>query len=165
MIKYGISVRESLHKTVIVEANNIEEAIIKVEKAVERGEIILDVDDYVGCDIFPSEYWEDGIVPEDENVNYYWHLEEKEHKKVCISLKMLYESGHTELHYGGIIQHTKEDESDYYDLLTSSECALHVLCDGEQVEVIDEYPDSVVVKCQKNKIWFTPEEFAIAAFQ
>ena len=46
MSKYGISVREILKRTVIVEAENIEEAIQKVEEAVERDEIILNVDDY-----------------------------------------------------------------------------------------------------------------------
>lgn len=46
MSKYGISVREILKRTVIVEAENLEEAIQKVEDAVERDEIILDVDDY-----------------------------------------------------------------------------------------------------------------------
>ncbi len=76
MSRYGISVREILKRTVIVEAENLEEAIQKVENAVERDEIILDVDDYDEREIVPSEYWEDGKVPNGEDVSYYWQLEE-----------------------------------------------------------------------------------------
>lgn len=77
MSKYGISVREILKRTVIVEAENLEEAIQKVEEAVERDEIILDVDDYDDREIVPSEYWEDGKVPEGEDVSFYWHIGEE----------------------------------------------------------------------------------------
>ena len=73
MSRYGISVREILKRTVIVEAENIEEAIQKVEEAVEREEIILDYDDR---EIIPSKYWEDGEIPEGEDVSYYWKLGE-----------------------------------------------------------------------------------------
>lgn len=72
MSKYGISVREILKRTVIVEAENLEEAIQKVEDAVERDEIILDVDDYDDREIVPSEYWEGGKVSEGEDVSFYW---------------------------------------------------------------------------------------------
>lgn len=60
MSKYGISVREILKRTVIVEAENLEEAIQKVEDAVERDEILLDYDNYDDREIVPSEYFEDG---------------------------------------------------------------------------------------------------------
>lgn len=76
MSKYGISVREILKRTVIVEAKNIEEAIRKVEDAVGRDEIILDVDDYDEREIVSSEYWEGGKVPEGEDVSFYWHIGE-----------------------------------------------------------------------------------------
>ena len=46
MPKYGISVREILKRTVIVEAENIEAAVQRAEEAVEREEVILDVDGY-----------------------------------------------------------------------------------------------------------------------
>lgn len=78
MSKYAISVREILKRTVIVEAENLEEAIKKVESAVEREEIILDVDDYDDREIIPSEYWEGGKVPEGEDVSFYWHIGENE---------------------------------------------------------------------------------------
>ncbi len=76
MSRYGISVREILKRTVIVEAENLEEAIQKVEDAVERDEIILDVDDFDDREIVPSEYWEDGKVPDGENVSYFCQLGE-----------------------------------------------------------------------------------------
>ena len=78
MAQYGISVREILKRTVIVEAKDLEEAIQKVEGAVERDEISLDVDDYDDREIEPSEYWDGGKVPEDQDVSFYWHIGEDE---------------------------------------------------------------------------------------
>lgn len=77
MSRYGISVREILKRTVIVEAENLEEAIQKVEAAVEREEIILDYDDYDDREIVPSEYWKDGKVPDGEDVSFNWHIGEE----------------------------------------------------------------------------------------
>lgn len=74
MARYGISVREILKRTIIVEAENLKEAIRKVEEAVEREEIILDVDDYDDREIVPSEYFEGGKVPEGKDVSFYWHI-------------------------------------------------------------------------------------------
>jgi len=78
MSRYGISVREILKRTVIVEAENLQEAIQKVKDAVERDEIILDVDDYDDREIVPSEYFGNGTgeIPDDEDVSYYWQLDE-----------------------------------------------------------------------------------------
>jgi len=76
MMRYGISVKEILKKTVIVEANNLEEAIQKVEDAMERDEINLDVDDYDDREIEPSKYWENGEVPDGEDISCYWQLDE-----------------------------------------------------------------------------------------
>ncbi len=78
MAKYGISVREILKRTVIAEAESIEEAVRKVEAAVERDEIILDVDDYDDREIVPSEYWEEGRIPDGEDVSCYWQLKGQE---------------------------------------------------------------------------------------
>lgn len=79
MSKYGISVREILKRTVIVEAENLEEAIQKVEAAVERDDLLLDMDDYDKREIEPSEYFGGGSgeIPEGEDVSYYWHLEKE----------------------------------------------------------------------------------------
>ena len=76
MDKFAIKIKETLARTVIVEAENIDEAIQKVTDAYEAGKIILDSDDYddTVC-IEPSEYFNGGKIT-DEDVNYYWHLEE-----------------------------------------------------------------------------------------
>ena len=74
MSQFGISVREILKRTVIVEAENLEEAIQMVEAAVEREEIILDMDDYDDREIVPSEYFEGGKVPDGKDVSFYWHI-------------------------------------------------------------------------------------------
>ena len=42
----------------------------------ERDEISLDVDDYDDREIEPSEYWDGGKVPEDQDVSFYWHIGE-----------------------------------------------------------------------------------------
>ena len=77
MAKYAISVREILDRTVIVEADNSEEALEKVENAVNEEKIILNADDYNGRVIIPSTYFEDdGKVSEGEDVSYYWHLKD-----------------------------------------------------------------------------------------
>lgn len=76
MSRYGISVREILKRTVIVEAENLEEAIKKTWEAVERDEILLDLDDYDDREIAPSEYFEGGKVPEGKDVSFYWHIGE-----------------------------------------------------------------------------------------
>ncbi len=80
MAQYGISVREILKRTVIVEAENLEEAIQKVEDAYEREKIVLDVDDYDETEIEPSPYFGNGSgeVPEREDVSFYWHIGEDE---------------------------------------------------------------------------------------
>lgn len=76
MAQFGISVKEILKRTVIVDAESLEEAMQKVEGAVECDEIILDVDDYDGREIVPSEYFEGGKVPEGQDVSFYWHIGE-----------------------------------------------------------------------------------------
>lgn len=77
MAKYAISIREILKRTVIVDAENIDEAIEKVNIAIEQDKIILDVDDYDDREIIPSEYFGNGSgeINEEEDVSFYWHLE------------------------------------------------------------------------------------------
>ena len=69
---YGISVKEILKRTVIVEAENVEDAVRKAEEAVECEEVILDVDDFDDREIVPSEYWGGGRVPDGADVGCYW---------------------------------------------------------------------------------------------
>ena len=54
MPRYGISVKEILKKTIIVEAKNKKEAIERVEDAIWRSEIILDADDFDERVVSPS---------------------------------------------------------------------------------------------------------------
>lgn len=75
MSKYGISVKEILKRTVIVEADNLDEAIKKVEAAKERGEITLDYDDYSHEEIAPSEYFKNGLVADEDDISFYFTLE------------------------------------------------------------------------------------------
>lgn len=74
MAQYAISIIETLNRTVIVDADDIAQAMIKVETAVEQERIILDYDDYDEREICPSAYWKGGKVPDGEDVSYYWHL-------------------------------------------------------------------------------------------
>lgn len=74
MSKYGISVIEILKRTVIVEADGIDEAIRRVADAVEQGEIVLTDRDYNDREIVPSKYWDGGKVPDDEDVSGYWNI-------------------------------------------------------------------------------------------
>lgn len=74
MSRYGINVKEILKRTVIVEAENIDEAIQKVKEAVENEELILEYDDYAYREILPSEYWDGGKIPEEEDISFYWHI-------------------------------------------------------------------------------------------
>ena len=55
MQKYTIEVKETLQRLLEVEAENLNEAIEIVSKKYDDGEIILDFNDYVGCDIVPFE--------------------------------------------------------------------------------------------------------------
>ena len=78
MAKYAIIPKEILSRTVIVEAENVEEAIQKVEDAMDNGDISLDYhDDSFEREVVPSEYFGDGTVEvgDDEDVSYYWHLD------------------------------------------------------------------------------------------
>lgn len=78
MGRYGISVKEILKRTVIVEAESLEEAIQKVNDAYKREEIVLDVDDCDETEIEPSPYFGNGSgeILKDEDVSFYWHLGE-----------------------------------------------------------------------------------------
>jgi hypothetical protein len=81
MAKYGISVREILKRTVIVEAENINEAMKKVNDAYEQQQIVLDMDDYDETKIEPSPFVGDGPggeITDEEDVSFYWYLNENE---------------------------------------------------------------------------------------
>lgn len=74
MTRFGIKVEETLSRTVIVEAEDLDEAMEKVREAVKSSEIILDADDYVAREIEPCDNFVGGIVPNEADVSFYWHL-------------------------------------------------------------------------------------------
>ena len=69
---YAITIREVLERTVCVEAEDLDQAIDKVEYAYNKANIILDADDFDGnAEIEPSCYaGQNGIVYDDE-LDYY----------------------------------------------------------------------------------------------
>lgn len=73
MMRFGIQVEEILSRTVIVEAEDLDEAMEKVREAVKSSEIILDADDYVAWEIEPCDNFVGGIVPSEADVSFYWH--------------------------------------------------------------------------------------------
>lgn len=77
MSKYGISVMEILKRTVIVEADNLEEAIQKVEDAVERDEISLNENDFDEREIEASGYWNGEPIPDEEITSQFYELKEE----------------------------------------------------------------------------------------
>ena len=74
-MKYAIRIEEIIAKTVIVEADDLDEAIEKVEAACNDDIIFLDgIEDFVERNVFPSEYFKNGIVSDERDVSYYEHL-------------------------------------------------------------------------------------------
>ena len=75
-MKFAIRVEEILGRTVIVNAENLDEAIEKAEEAAEDGTLLLDgIEDYCEREIKPSDVFGSVVVPEDRDVSYYEHLD------------------------------------------------------------------------------------------
>ena len=69
---YAIRVVETLAKTIIVKkAKSLEDAISKVEEAVDNDRVMLSYDDFAEREFEASYVFENGIVPEDRDVSYY----------------------------------------------------------------------------------------------
>ena len=77
---YAITVKEVLERTVCVYAEDLDDAIDKVEKAYRKEEIVLDYEDFCGYpDIEPSSYAPaNGDITDivDEYTDYQWIEEE-----------------------------------------------------------------------------------------
>ena len=74
-MKFAVRIEEVIGRTIIVEAEDIVEAIEIIEEAANNGDIMLDgIEDFQGREIFPSKMFENGIVPEGRDVSYYEHL-------------------------------------------------------------------------------------------
>lgn len=76
MKAYAITVKETLERTVCVYAEDLDEAIDKVESAYRKEEIVLDYEDFCGYpDITPSDYAPAGgdiTDIADEYKDYWW---------------------------------------------------------------------------------------------
>lgn len=86
-------------------------------------------------------------------------------KKVCLSLKELYNNGIKELHYGGIIFHTTEGNQDYFDLRRKGTVDI-VACDGEEFELEIKTSGHVILRhiMTNNTVWLSIEEYNIGVF-
>lgn len=74
-MKFAIRVEEIIGRTIIVEAEDLEEAIERVEEAANNDEIFLDgIEDFVERIVKPSDNFKDGVVPDGVNVSFYEHL-------------------------------------------------------------------------------------------
>lgn len=73
MSKFAIRVEETLGRTLIVDAENLEEAIDQVSEAYKNCEIILTAEDFEDKDIHAAEWAKDGLVTK-EDVSFYEHL-------------------------------------------------------------------------------------------
>ena len=73
MAKYAIRVEEVLGKTIVVEADNVLEAVNKVEDAVISGEVVLDYNDYYDRLIYAASGFKNGLI-NDEDVSHYQHI-------------------------------------------------------------------------------------------
>ena len=74
MAKFAIRITETLARTVIVDSDDLDEAIQKVGNAVSEDKIILTSDGYDEREIFPAAWSENGKVPENKDVSFYEHL-------------------------------------------------------------------------------------------
>lgn len=87
-------------------------------------------------------------------------------KKVCLSLKELYENGIKKLHYGGEIFHSKDGDNDYYDLRKKRNDSDIVVCDGEECELEIKTSGHVILRSieTNNTVWLSIEEYNVGVF-
>ena len=63
MAKYAMRIIETLSRTVIVDADDLDEATDKARSAYDSNEVILEADDFEKCEIIPASWTKNGIVP------------------------------------------------------------------------------------------------------
>ena len=73
-MEYAINIKETLSRTIIVEADDLCEALQNVEDAANEGKINLTCDDSFDRDITPAEWAHEGVIPDGSNTDYYEHL-------------------------------------------------------------------------------------------
>lgn len=73
-MEYAINIKETFSRTIIVEADDLCEALQSVENAANEGKITLTSDDSFNRDITPAEWSNEGVIPNGSNTDYYEHL-------------------------------------------------------------------------------------------
>ena len=86
-------------------------------------------------------------------------------KKVCLSLKELYNNGFKELKYGGLIQYSQENNQEYFDLRRKGTVDI-IACDGEEFELEIKTSGHVILRALEtnNTVWLSIEEYNIGVF-
>lgn len=97
-------------------------------------------------------------------------MEDNTMKKVCVSLKELYNENGAQLHYGGYVDFYNDGETEYYDLCTASpdlNGSEIICCDGEECEVIHEEREALLLYNaeSESRFYLTREEYDIAVFE
>lgn len=86
-MEYAINIKETLSRTIIVEADDLCEALQSVEDAANEGKITLTNDDSFDRNIAPAEWSNEGVIPNSSNTDYY------EHMYKSTSIEYLYRDG------------------------------------------------------------------------
>lgn len=88
-------------------------------------------------------------------------------KKVCISLKELYENGHEHLANGGYIVKSSGGGKDFYDLYSDGyDSGILICCDGEECNVVEQVVSIVILENVNTgkRIWLQTTEYDLAVF-
>ena len=74
MAKYAMRIIETLSRTVIVDADDLDEATDKARSAYDSNEVILEADDFEKCEIIPASWTKNGIVPDGRDTKFFTHI-------------------------------------------------------------------------------------------
>lgn len=72
-MKFAVKIKETLERTVIIEAEDKYQALEIVEDKA-NDEINLDAKDFSGREVLISDEFPDGVVPDDADVSHYMHV-------------------------------------------------------------------------------------------
>lgn len=117
-MEYAINIKETLSRTIIVEADDLCEALQSVEDAANKGKITLTCDDSFDRDITPAEWSDEGVIPDSSNTDYY------EHMYKSTSIEYLYGGGSNYKRFNRIIvpgRYTKDQIHTIVDCLSEGQ--------------------------------------------
>ena len=72
-MEFAVKIKETLERTVIIEAEDKYQALEIVEDKA-NDEINLDAKDFSGREVLISDEFPDGVVPDDADVSHYMHV-------------------------------------------------------------------------------------------